>query len=306
MNLIALPKETLVDIDQRYTPQYCLDSGGYCTVYKALDTTTGKHVVIKILRTDFPAHIRSEKDYREQQSAHFSQEARILSAVTAQSVAGVPQLHASTERAIVMDYVEGTRLWALIRSVPDWVFMVKVCLLICDVLARLHGLPDPVIFCDLNLFNVLYASGGVTLIDFGLAREMGKSIPKPLRGLGSPLFAAPELYPCDGEGKVSQGTDIYSLGALLFFQLTEQGAKNLSLSQIRSALTLFPAQLVDLILAMLHHEALGRPALWEVQTLCRNLLAEQRGKCGPGLLGGNNVTRENASEKYPERIERAC
>ncbi len=66
---------------------------------------------------------------------------------------------------------------------------------------------------------MLTPSGRLKLIDFGIAKECRRGERIKGESLGTRGFAAPEQYK-GGSNKLDERTDIYSLGATLFYLAT--------------------------------------------------------------------------------------
>ncbi|HJD40028.1 MAG TPA: serine/threonine protein kinase [Candidatus Blautia stercoripullorum] len=138
---------------------------------------------------------------------------------------GLPEITEVIDREnavlIIMDYVEG---WSLDRIVKeqgpqreenavDWAKQL------CDVLSYLHTRNPPVIYRDMKPSNIIRRGDGrIVLIDFGTAREFKGGQGKDTLCLGTRGYAAPEQY--GGRGETDERTDIYGLGATLYFILT--------------------------------------------------------------------------------------
>ncbi|MDQ7823654.1 MAG: serine/threonine-protein kinase [Candidatus Eremiobacteraeota bacterium] len=121
----------------------------------------------------------------------------------------------------VMEYIEGETLQSLIskrgkRYGADEI--LPYALQIARILAYLHESDRPVIFRDLKPSNIMVTAGGrIKLIDFGIARHFLAGKKKDTYLMGSPGFAPPEQY---GKGQTDRRSDIYSLGATLYFLLS--------------------------------------------------------------------------------------
>lgn len=87
---------------------------------------------------------------------------------------------------------------------------------ICDLLQYLYSLENPVLYLDLQPSNVIISNKEVKLIDFG-ASAYKNQVNNRKYSLGTKGFAAPELY---GNIHASERTDIYGLGALLYYMVT--------------------------------------------------------------------------------------
>ena len=122
--------------------------------------------------------------------------------------------------AIVMDYVEGESLSAVIKhhgpqleeDVVEWGIQL------CDVLSYLHNQkPRPVIYRDMKPSNVmLRPDGTIAILDLGIAREYKEYSTSDTTVLGTRGYAPPEQY----VGQTDARSDIYALGMTLRHLLT--------------------------------------------------------------------------------------
>ena len=123
---------------------------------------------------------------------------------------------------IVMDYIEGKSLQAVIKSggAQPQDLVVKWGIQLCDVLGYLHSRQPAIIYRDMKPANVmLKPNGDVTLIDFGTAREFkDRAMVEDTTCLGTRGYAAPEQF--GGRGQTDARTDIYCLGATLYHLIT--------------------------------------------------------------------------------------
>lgn len=140
------------------------------------------------------------------------------------------------ELDVVMEYVEGETLEALVGrlgATPDYARGLYPVL--CEAVGELHagfaaaGEPGvPVIHRDLKPSNIIVsgvryaADAGMTfsslvIIDLGIARVWRDGADADTVKFGTRSYAPPEQF---GFGQTSVRSDIYALGALLFFCLT--------------------------------------------------------------------------------------
>ena len=155
------------------------------------------------------------------------------------ALGGVPRIvlceNDGRELRVVMDYVEGDSLEDFIvhrGADPDTARLVFAPL--CDAVERLHtGIADaggtvrPLIHRDLKPSNIIVSGVGaddcageraqVTLIDFGIARRWHDGATSDTVKFGTRSYAPPEQF---GFGQTDVRSDVYALGAVLYFCLT--------------------------------------------------------------------------------------
>ena len=204
----------------RYRILRQIGGGGMGMVYLAEDTRlAGRRCALKEMS---PAQL-APRDRNWAINA-FRQEAQILANL------GHPGLTTVTDFFpeegnwyLVMDYVEGETLEERLARSPNGRLPLEEALGIvsqlCNVLEFLHGQTPPVVFRDLKPGNVMLTpQGEVRLIDFGIARFFKPGQTRDTVNLGTPGYAAPELY--GGLGQSDPRADVYSLGALLHQMVT--------------------------------------------------------------------------------------
>ncbi len=124
---------------------------------------------------------------------------------------------------VVMEYVPGKSFHALLKRDYKWSIDLigTVFLQVCDALQYAHS--RGVIHLDIKPANVLIRpSGTVKVCDFGIARAtFGETTTGTQRLVfGSLGFMPPEQF--EGRDTVSERSDIYALGATIYYALTGQ------------------------------------------------------------------------------------
>ncbi len=203
----------------RYSVEREIGAGGMGRVYLATDLALERRVALKTILPE----ILTDATW----VARFRLEAAFAAGLQHPNLVQVYEiLEIHSRPMLVMEYVEGD---SLARAVGDRRFshedVCRVMGSVCDGIAHAHA--HGVIHCDIKPGNILLNLEGVPKVgDFGLAvrRAIGhpgqaQEPPGEQAVVGSPSYMSPEQTFGDPR-QVSNRTDIYSLGATLYFALT--------------------------------------------------------------------------------------
>jgi serine/threonine protein kinase len=206
-------------------------AGGMGEVYRARDTELARDVALKVLRPDRGADEAARR--------RLMQEARTASALNHPHITTVHDVvEADGMQCIVMEFVAGRPLGALIRAGLELDEALRIAIAVADGLARAHA--AGVVHRDLKPANVVVSDEGVPkVLDFGIAKLVEEPssaaahdttqtdgtgiVPvRPSSGFaGTPGYMAPEQI---AGGTVDARSDIFSFGALLYEMLTGKRA----------------------------------------------------------------------------------
>ncbi|GMV79093.1 MAG: hypothetical protein AMXMBFR7_02770 [Planctomycetota bacterium] len=192
-----------------------IGAGGMGSVYRAVHTTLGRKIALKVLPSEFtrsPEYV-----------ARFMREARAIANLNHPNIVAVHDAgEAEGLYYIAMELIEGASLGGIVRDygpLPESVML--------DCLAQAakglggahkHGL----IHRDIKPENMLVnQEGTLKLVDFGLVLESSSQSHLTRTGtfLGTPTFMSPEQ--CDGD-VADVRSDLYSLGATFYAVMTGQ------------------------------------------------------------------------------------
>ncbi len=128
------------------------------------------------------------------------------------------------ELVVLMEYVQGETMQDAVRrcgASPE--LAERVFPLVCRAVCELHeSFSPPIIHRDLKPSNVILSWDRAALIDFGIARVYNEGSDSDTVRFGTREYAPPEQF---GFGQTDVRSDVYSLGMLLFYLLTEHAAK---------------------------------------------------------------------------------
>jgi tRNA A-37 threonylcarbamoyl transferase component Bud32 len=186
-----------------------LSEGAYGEFYRAWDEALGREVGLKLYRTT-PVEMLERVELID--------EARRLARISHENVVSVHGVDVDHNRVgFWMELVRGETLSETLAREGrlDSQRTIEIGIALARALTAAHA--AGVTHGDIKPGNVLIESGGrIFLIDFGAGRATDGPVGFPRR-VGTPLFMAPETL-LDGES--SERSDLYSLGALMFFALT--------------------------------------------------------------------------------------
>ncbi len=193
-----------------------LGDGGMGSVYRAVDEMLDREVAIKVLRPELAQNASLIERFR--------QEAIALARLNHPNIATLHGLERHGESLLmVMEFVRGQTLEAIVQRSGRiaWRRAAELC---AEVLLALdHAHDKGVVHRDIKPANVMLdGSGMVKVMDFGIARLMGKNRQTQVgHSVGTPMYMAPEQL--RGE-EVDGRTDLYAAGAVLFELITGQMA----------------------------------------------------------------------------------
>ncbi len=197
--------------------------GGMGAIYQAEDLTNHRIVAIKEGCLD-PACSNNIAAIRER----LMHEMDVLEPLDHPNLPKVYEHFAYDNNAyLVMEFIEGNT----IRHIEEHARANNMrleesrvlgwALQVLDTLTYLHERPKPIIHRDVKPENMILAPDGrVVLIDFGLMKQVESQLESgPLiHAIGTVEFAPPEQY-ADSGNATDQRTDIYALGATMYYLL---------------------------------------------------------------------------------------
>jgi formylglycine-generating enzyme required for sulfatase activity/tRNA A-37 threonylcarbamoyl transferase component Bud32 len=203
--------------DGRYIIERRLGRGGMGSVYLATDSLLDRKVALKVLISG--AHREAEA-----QRERLLREARFAAALEHERIARVYDVGEHAEQMFVaMEYVRGVNLRAWLSSPHHPTEVFSTIVQVAEGLRVLHS--AGIVHRDLKPENVMMPdSGGVKLVDFGLAGELvamldvaansGAVTTATVSAIrGTPGYMAPEQY--DGTG-IDPRADIFALGVIVY------------------------------------------------------------------------------------------
>jgi tRNA A-37 threonylcarbamoyl transferase component Bud32 len=196
----------------RYAIEERVATGGMGTVFVAVDERLGRRVAIKVLKEELAHDPRFIERFRR--------EARAAGALSHPNVAGVYDFGEDSDRHfMVMEMASGRDLAQVLREEgrlsSDRV--VRIGTQIAEAIGHAHN--AGLVHRDIKPANVIIGEEDkVKVTDFGIARAAGDAT---LTATGSVLGTAHYISPEQAAGdKIGPGTDIYSLGIVLYEMLT--------------------------------------------------------------------------------------
>lgn len=261
--------------------------GGMGVVFEALHEEIGRRVAIKVLRRD----ISNNPDI----ARRFINEARVVIQIQHSGLVQVFDYGRLPDNSayIVMEFLQGRPLTDRIRNaagglaIPD---VLRFGRQLAGALAVTHEMG--IVHRDLKPDNVMLIAdreviGGerTKILDFGIAKVANGAGAKTRTHaiMGSAPYMAPEQ--CRGSGEITDRTDVYALGVILFEMVTgrvpfiadedvEVMTKHIkeAAPAVQTIRKDAPPELASLIRRMLAKGPTDRPAMRDVVELIDSLL----------------------------------
>lgn len=202
--------------DQRYVVDRQLGVGGQGTAYLAFDRELSQNVVLK----EFILPVFVDVNVRRQSLERFEKEARILRQLDHDQIVKLIDFFVEDHRGyLVLEHIDGQSLRDIVLS--SGAFSEEkvrgLALQMCRMQTYLHGLTPPVVHRDFTPDNlILRKDGTLKLVDFNVAQQKESTSTGTV--VGKHAYLPPEQF----RGQPTTQSDIYSLGASLFFLLTAE------------------------------------------------------------------------------------
>lgn len=196
----------------RYRIEKELGRGGFGAVYRAWDNNLNR-----------PCAVKENLEISPEAQRQFMREATVLANLSHPHLPRVTDYFLVPDQGqyLVMDFVEGEDLSSRIErtgavSVSQAVEWIREIL---DALVYLHNRQPPVVHRDIKPANIrVTPEGRAMLVDFGLVKMYDPGVKTTMGARAiTPGYAPPEQY---GRGSTDPRTDVYALGATLYYILT--------------------------------------------------------------------------------------
>ncbi len=198
----------------RYAIEHELGAGGMATVYLAEDLKHHRKVAVKVLRPELAAVLGAERFLQEITTTANLQHPHILPLFDSGE--------ADSFLYYVMPFIDGETLRDKLNRETQLGIdeAVKITTEVADALDYAHR--HNVIHRDIKPENILLHDGRPMVADFGIALAVsaaaGGRLTETGMSLGTPHYMSPEQ--ATAEKDLSNRSDIYSLGAVLYEMLT--------------------------------------------------------------------------------------
>jgi hypothetical protein len=204
------PGATLQEGTIKVVGQLCF--GGLSAIYLA-SRADGQQVILK----EAVLPLGCDHILKEKALGMFAREAAILATLRHERIAAVMDYFVEGGRHyIVLEHIEGIDLRRFVREQgpqpPE--IVLRWLAEITDILIYLHSHEPPVVHRDVTPDNIVLARDGhLSLIDFGAANNLVGTATGTL--VGKQSYISPEQF----RGKAGPQSDLYSLGATVYFAL---------------------------------------------------------------------------------------
>jgi len=222
-------------IDGRYEVVRQMGGGGQAVVYEAICRTCAGHGNIeetKVVLKEFVLPAQAGVNVRKRVLGNIQREADMLKDIQHPNVVSFLGFFVEDQRAyLVLEHIEGITLkeHVLTTGALSETQTVTLASQMCDMLSHLHGKSPPIVHRDFTPDNLMIDEGkNLKLIDFNVAQQLEASTDNSV--VGKHAFIPPEQF----RGKSLPQSDIYALGATLFFMLTGQEPEPISQSHPRA------------------------------------------------------------------------
>lgn len=211
--------------DSRYQISRQLGAGGQGFAYLAKDYSTQEELVLK----EFVLPIYVDVSARRQALERFEKEARLLAELDHPQVVRLAGFFVEDHRAyLVLEHIDGDNLRTIIEErgpLPETEIRA-LALQMAEILTYLHSLSPPLVHRDFTPDNLILGKDGkLKLIDFNVAQQMETATTGTV--VGKQAYLPPEQF----RGQATTASDLYAMGATLYFLSTGRNPVPISQSK---------------------------------------------------------------------------
>lgn len=229
----TLPDKAVIAND-RYEISGQIGSGGQCIAYvgKALPgalypDSKPLDVVLKEFVLPYNGGLHVSKKALD----NIQREADLLRRLEHPQIVRLVDLFVEDQRAyLVLEHIEGESLRHVVarRGPLKEEEVIELGIQMCDILKYLHSQNPPVLHRDFTPENLIMTpEGNLKLIDFNVAQEMHADATRTVVGKHS--YIPPEQF----RGKATPQSDLYALGASVYYLLTGKDPEPISVAHPR-------------------------------------------------------------------------
>lgn len=201
-----------------------LGVGGQGTAYAAREVDNNHAVVLK----EFILPVYVDVNVRRQAVEKMQNEADILSRLNHNSIVKLIDFFIEDHRGyLVLERIDGESLRQKVNAEGrlNETAVRSLAMQMCEMLEYLHGLEPPVVHRDFTPENLILARDGtLKLVDFNVAQQQESTATGTV--VGKHCFIAPEQF----RGKPTTQSDIYAMGATLYYLLTGEDPEPITCS----------------------------------------------------------------------------
>ncbi|HAF06871.1 MAG: serine/threonine-protein kinase [bacterium] len=198
--------------ERKYLLKETIATGGMATIYKGVQISLNREVVIKKLHP----HLSQDANFVKR----FKREAAILGKLKHENIVSIIDFYEKDEdKFIILEYIKGKSLKSVIKEKKNIPFEYTLFILreVLKGLSYIHS--QQILHRDLKPDNIMLSDDGtVKITDFGLA--FGKeliNVTNPGTYIGTPAYFPPEQL---AGREITLASDIFSLGVTVIEMIT--------------------------------------------------------------------------------------
>lgn len=243
------PGQRLQDNNLKVVRQLAL--GGWSAIYLVQEANTK----LKVLKESVIPPGTSEI-LKEKAQSMFLREAQLLLKLSHPQIVQVYEHFVEDNRHyLLLDYVSGQTVKQAVKLQGPYhqLDAIDYARQLTEILIYLHSQTPAVLHRDLTPDNLIIDNQKLTLIDFGAANEMLGTATGTM--VGKQSYIAPEQF----QGHATEQSDLYALGATLYFMLTGLDAQPMTQSSPQHVVPTVSSALNKLVEDLTAQDQANRP-----------------------------------------------